>query len=95
MTPHAEQRRRNAGGESGIPQRNQNGPVSISQLADELGDNETKMYLLTTLGDARQQDGESDTAVQAFQQALEIARREAGVAPERFRMLSPGEVWDL
>lgn len=43
-------------------------------LAKELGDNETHMHLLTTLGDARQQLGESAEAMRAYEQALEIAR---------------------
>ena len=60
------------------------------QLADELSDTETKMYLLTTLGDARQQDGESDTAVQAFQQALEIARTDGDSQNEALILFKTG-----
>jgi tetratricopeptide (TPR) repeat protein len=45
-------------------------------LADEIGDLETKMHLLVTLGDARQQSGESDEAAKAYESALEIARAE-------------------
>lgn len=44
------------------------------RLADEMDDQETRMHLLTTLGDARQQNGESDEAIRALSQALEIAR---------------------
>lgn len=43
-------------------------------LADQLGEPETRMYLLVTLADARQQLGESAEAVKAYGQALEIAR---------------------
>lgn len=43
-------------------------------LADQLGEPETRMYLLVTLADARQQLGESTEAVRAYGQALEIAR---------------------
>ena len=45
------------------------------KLAEEQSDEETKMHLLTTLGDARQQLGETEAAVQALTQALEIARK--------------------
>ncbi len=44
------------------------------KLAAQLGDNETQMQLLITLGDAHQQVGESDEAQKAYSQALEIAR---------------------
>jgi tetratricopeptide (TPR) repeat protein len=44
------------------------------QLAGELGEAETQMHLYVTLGDARQQLGESDAAEKAYAQALEIAR---------------------
>jgi L-ascorbate metabolism protein UlaG (beta-lactamase superfamily) len=37
----------------------------------------------------------TDEPYDAPARALEIARREAGVALERFRMLRPGEVWEL
>jgi tetratricopeptide (TPR) repeat protein/energy-coupling factor transporter ATP-binding protein EcfA2 len=43
-------------------------------LADQLGEPETRMYLLVTLADARQQLGESAEAVKTYGQALEIAR---------------------
>jgi tetratricopeptide (TPR) repeat protein/energy-coupling factor transporter ATP-binding protein EcfA2 len=46
------------------------------RLAAELGDDETRMFLLTALGDARQQAGESNEAVKAYAQALEIARND-------------------
>ena len=45
-------------------------------MADDLDDLETKMHVLATLGDARQQLGESDEAVQSYGRALEIARNE-------------------
>lgn len=44
------------------------------KLAETLGDVETRMQLLITLGDARQQLGESADAARAYGQALEIAR---------------------
>lgn len=44
------------------------------KLAEEAGDQDTKMHLLITLGDARQQLGESEEADDAFSAALEIAR---------------------
>jgi len=37
----------------------------------------------------------TDEPYDAPAQALETARRDAGVAPERFRMLKPGQVWEL
>ncbi|MCB9449836.1 MAG: tetratricopeptide repeat protein [Anaerolineaceae bacterium] len=43
-------------------------------LAENLGEAETQMHLYRTLGDARQQQGESNDATRAFGQALEIAR---------------------
>ncbi len=46
------------------------------KLAEEMGDPDTKMFLLVALGDARQQLGESAEAVRAFSDALEIARTE-------------------
>lgn len=44
------------------------------QLAQRLGDNDTRMHLYITLGDARQLLGESEAAETAYGQALEIAR---------------------
>ncbi len=44
------------------------------KLAEELGDAETQMQLLITLGDARQQLGEGEQSIRAYEQALEIAR---------------------
>jgi tetratricopeptide (TPR) repeat protein len=44
------------------------------KLAESLGDAETQMQLLITLGDARQQLGESDQAATAYGAALGIAR---------------------
>ncbi len=37
----------------------------------------------------------TDEPYDAPVRALAAARREAGIAPERFRMLKPGEVWEL
>ena len=37
----------------------------------------------------------TDEAYDAPVRALAVARREAGIAPERFRALKPGEVWEL
>jgi hypothetical protein len=31
----------------------------------------------------------------SYAEPYEIARREAGIAPERFRTLKPGQVWEL
>lgn len=44
------------------------------KLAGDLGDADTQMQLLITLGDAYQQTGESDNAAQSYSRALEIAR---------------------
>lgn len=44
------------------------------QLATQLEDDDTRMHLLITLGNARQALGESDDAERAYSQALEIAR---------------------
>lgn len=44
------------------------------KLAADLGDRDTQMQLLITLGDAHQQVGESDEAEVSYSQALEIAR---------------------
>lgn len=44
------------------------------KLADELDDKDVKMHLLKTLGDARQQLGESEQAIEDYEGALEIAR---------------------
>lgn len=44
------------------------------QLAQELGDDDTRMHMYITLGDARQQLGESAAAEIAYSRALEIAR---------------------
>ena len=44
------------------------------QLAEELDDDIKKMHLLTTLGDAHQGLGESDTSIQQYGKALEVAR---------------------
>jgi len=44
------------------------------KLAAQLGDTETQMQLLITLGDAHQQVGESNEADKSYSQALEIAR---------------------
>lgn len=44
------------------------------KLAADLGDRDTQMQLLITLGDAHQQVGESDEAEISYSQALEIAR---------------------
>jgi tetratricopeptide (TPR) repeat protein/energy-coupling factor transporter ATP-binding protein EcfA2 len=44
------------------------------QLAQRLGDDDTRMHLYITLGDARQLLGESELAETAYGQALEIAR---------------------
>jgi tetratricopeptide (TPR) repeat protein len=44
------------------------------QLATQLQDDDTRMHLLITLGNARQALGESDDAERAYSQALEIAR---------------------
>jgi tetratricopeptide (TPR) repeat protein len=45
------------------------------KIAEELNDTAKQMQLLMTLGDARQQLGESDEAETAYAGALEIARR--------------------
>lgn len=45
------------------------------QIAQELGQDATHMKLLITLGDARQQLGESEDAARQYAQALETARR--------------------
>jgi L-ascorbate metabolism protein UlaG (beta-lactamase superfamily) len=37
----------------------------------------------------------TDEAIDAPEQALVAARAAAGVAPERFRTLKPGQVWEL
>lgn len=44
------------------------------QLAEQLDDDDTRMHLYITLGDARQQLGESSAAETAYGHALEIAR---------------------
>ncbi len=53
-----------------------------SSLADELIDMDTKMHVMATLGDARQQLGESDEAITAYEEALEIARNEGDTQNE-------------
>jgi L-ascorbate metabolism protein UlaG (beta-lactamase superfamily) len=37
----------------------------------------------------------TDEAIDAPVQALETARVEAGIDPERFRLLRPGQVWNV
>jgi tetratricopeptide (TPR) repeat protein/energy-coupling factor transporter ATP-binding protein EcfA2 len=59
-------------------------------LAKELNDNETHMHLLTTLGDARQQLGESEEAERAYQQALEVARNTGDSQNEAMILLQLG-----
>lgn len=60
--------------------KNNNSQAAIMQasrgarLAQELNDKTTQMHLLTTLGDARQQLGESDSAINDYTGALAIAR---------------------
>lgn len=44
------------------------------QLAEELDDDIKRMHFLTTLGDAHQGLGESNTAIQQYSSALEVAR---------------------
>lgn len=60
------------------------------KLADELGDPDTKMFLLVALGDARQQLGESAEAVGAFSNALEIARTEGDAQNEALILFKLG-----
>lgn len=43
-------------------------------IAEEMGEDETRMQLLLTLGDARQQLGESETAAADYSRALAISR---------------------
>lgn len=45
------------------------------KLAEQLNDDDTRMHMLMTLGDARQQLGESGEALRVYGQALEIARK--------------------
>ena len=45
------------------------------QLADTLGDGDTQMHMYLTLGNSRQELGESAAADMAYSQALEIARQ--------------------
>ena len=37
----------------------------------------------------------TDEAIDAPEQALDAARVEAGIEPERFRLLKPGQVWEI
>ncbi len=44
------------------------------ELAEDIGNDASQRKLLTTLGDARQQSGESEAAIQAYTEALDLAR---------------------
>ena len=65
---------------SGLLTRTDNSQAAILnatrgiQLAEKLDDDDTRMHLHITVGDARQNLGESKEAIQAFAKALEIAR---------------------
>ncbi|MEQ8675712.1 MAG: hypothetical protein RLP44_20365 [Aggregatilineales bacterium] len=65
---------------SALMVKNENSQAAIMQasrgarLAQEMNDATTQMHLLTTLGDARQQLGESDAAINDYTGALAISR---------------------
>ncbi len=65
---------------SALTEKTENAQASVLhssrgiKLAEELGDDETHLQLLVTLGDARQQLGESADAARAYGQGLALAR---------------------
>jgi tetratricopeptide (TPR) repeat protein len=61
-----------------------------AQLASERGQVEPRINMLLTLGDARQDLGESDNAVKAFSQALELSRNNDDMQHEALALYKLG-----